>query len=383
MSNVAKIKNPTTIYYGEGSLRRIPNALKGLKAEKIMIVTDRSITNHAVFDCILPFISNNYQYIIFDEVNGDTDVKIVSMATEMALAENVDTIVAIGGGAVIDTGKVIALKAKNLDEWDWGAYTLREKSKLNMVAILTTLTSTFCNTPFAFIKDPEREKTRILTGEGLFPEVAILDSSLALSLPYCKKISAVNTTLSTILEGYISTLSTPFTDSITLGALEMMVEGIESFLWDESNLKGVEKIQLSGVMASYGVNNAMLGIVAATANTICGKYSVDFGDISGVVMLEYLNLNLHSRLEKFAKIAKRFLPESDIMSKELMAKEGLKKIGELLDKLKCPKTLKELGIKKEDLPELSERISMDDGLLSCPYIPSSDEILEILNRLYE
>lgn len=381
LSNISKIKNPTTIYYGEHSLQRLPKTLLSLKSKNILIVTDKSIAQHQIFKQITPLLGS-HSYILFDKITEDTDVSIVSEATRIAIEENVDTVIAIGGGAVIDTGKVVALKAKNKDEWDWGAYSIKEKDKLNMVAIITTLTSTFCNTPFAFIKDPGREKTRILTGEGLFPDVAFIDSQLALTLPYNKKVSAINTTLSTILEGYISTLSTPFSDSLLFGALEMIVEGMELFIHDETNIKGLEKIQMAGVIASYGINNAMLGIVAATANTLCGKYSVDFGDVSGVVMVEYLTLNIYARLEKFAKISKRLMPESEIMSKELLAKEGINKVRELLEVIKAPKTLSELGIIKEDLPELAEKIADDDGLLSCPVIPSSEEILEILNRLY-
>ncbi|QNO15680.1 iron-containing alcohol dehydrogenase [Alkalicella caledoniensis] len=384
MANISKIKNPTTIQYGEESINSLPKALKSLKAKKILVITDKSIIQHQLFKNVMVYVDNHYEYISYDKISGNTDVNIVSEVTSLAIEENVDTIIAIGGGAVIDTGKVASLKAKNKDEWDWGAYTIKDKEKLNMVAIITTLTSTFCNTPFAFIRDPGKETTRILTGEGLFPDVAIVDSRLAMTLPYSKKVSAVNTTLSTILEGYISTLSTPFTDAITLGALELLMDGINLFLWDENNTKGLEKIQLSGVLASYGVNNAMLGIIAATANTICGKYPVDFGEICGVVMSEYLELNLYSKLEKFAKIAKRVItdPEADTMSKELLAKEGLHKMKELLDKLRCPRTLSELGIQKKDLPDLAEKIAEDDGLLSCPVIPDSQEILSILKGLY-
>ena len=382
MSNISKIKNPTTIYYGEDSLQRLPKALKSLRAKKILVITDQSIVKHEIFKHIMPLFSTTYDHIIYDKMLIETEVSIVAEATKIAIDEQVDTILAIGGGGVIDTGKVVALKAKNKDEWDWGAYTHKEKEKLNMVAVITTLTSTFCNTPFAFIKDTNTEKTRILTGEGLFPDVAFIDSRLALTLPYEKKVSAINTTLSTILEGYISTLSTPFSDSILLGALEMTVEGMELFISDETNVRALEKIQIAGVLASYGINNAMLGIIAATANTICGKYPTDFGDISGVVMIEFLKLNLFARLEKFAKISKRFMPESDIMSKELLAKDGIAKLEELLVTLKAPKTLSELGVKKDDLPKLAERIADDDGLLSCPVIPDSDEILDILNKLY-
>ena len=382
MANISKIKNPTTIYYGEESINRIPPALKGLKTKKILVITDNSFVKNQLFKTIMDLFQTKYEYILYDKIIGDTDVNIVSEITEIAIEEEVDTIIAIGGGAVIDTGKVVALKAKNKDEWDWGAYSVKEKAKLNMVAVITTLTSTFCNTPFAFIKDPGLQKTRILTGEGLFPDVAIIDSRLAKTLPYNKKVSAVNTTLSTILEGYISTLSTPFTDSITLGALEMLIEGIGLFIQDENSFIGLEKIQLSGVLASYGVNNAMLGIVAATANNFCGKYSVDFGEVAGVVMVEYLELNLFARLEKFSKIAKRTLPEADMVSKEILAKEGLNMVKELLDNLKCPKTLGELGIDKKDLPEMAEQIAEDDGLLSCPVIPDSDQILKILTMLY-
>lgn len=387
MSNLTKIKNPTTIYYGEDSLQGLPKALCTLKTKKILVITDKSIGQHQIFKHILPLFSSSYDYIVFDEMEGQAEVSIVSKATKVAIKEGVDTVISIGGGGVIDTGKVVALKAKNKDEWDWGAYTHKEKEKLNMIAIITTLTSTFCNTPFAFIKDTNAEKTRILTGEGLFPDVALIDSRLALTLSYEKKVSAINTSLSTILEGYISTLSTPFSDAILLGAMEMMIEGIDLFIKDQTNVKALEKIQMAGVLASYGINNAMLGIIAATANTICGKYQTDFGDVSGVVMIKFLRLNLYASLEKFAKISKRFLPESDTISKELLgkellAKEGISKVEELLETLNVPKTLSQLGVNKEELGNLAEKIAQDDGLLSCPIIPDSDEILDILLELY-
>lgn len=383
MNNISKIKNPTTIYYGEDSLGRLSKELESLKVSKILVITDESIAKHEIFNYILPLFSKNYEYLVYSKMQGQTDVSIVSDATKIAIDEKVDTVIAIGGGGVIDTGKVVALKAKNAREWDWGAYTHKEQEKLNMIAIITTLTSTFCNTPFAFIKDKGAQNTKILIGEGLFPDAAFIDSRLTLTLAYGKKVSAINTSLSTILEGYISTLSTPFSDAILLGALEIIVEGVELFINDDTNVRALEKIQIAGVLASYGINNAMLGIIAATANTIGGKYSIDFGDIAGVVMIEFLKLNLYASLEKFAKISNRFIPERDIMSKELLAKKGIKRLEELLDILKAPKTLSELGIKREDLPLLAERISDDDGLLSCPVIPDSDEILNILIKLYE
>ncbi|WP_350344367.1 iron-containing alcohol dehydrogenase [Proteinivorax tanatarense] len=383
MNRWFKTKNPTTVIAGESVLKFLPEQLNQLKAEKVLIITDKK---ENYLQKLNDFLPHDKKYLHYSEIDKETSVNKVNEAAKLAVENNIDTIVAFGSGDVIDTAKVVAYKAKNMDKFDWGSYTFAEGPRLNLVTATTTLATTFSNTPFAFIKDTDKQKTRTLSGDAFFPHVSIVDSKIPVLLTPREMASGINLTLSTIVEGYVSTLSSLYSDAITMSALELLISGIYNLHSDSSNEEAFEKIQVAGILASYSVNNSMLGMVSATANAFYGKYQVDYGEICGCVMYPYLHLTVPSRLEKFSKIANKIFMQQQQQNyfpeKETLAKEGIDKLKQMVDSISPTLTLSQLGVKREELSHIAGIIAKDDGLLSCPVIPDKHEIENVLEQAY-
>ncbi|WP_353892691.1 iron-containing alcohol dehydrogenase [Proteinivorax hydrogeniformans] len=386
MTKWFKTKNPTTVIAGSSVLKFLPEQLRQLNASKVLLLTNQEVKD-SYLQTLKELLPEENQYYYYCEIGKETNVSKVNEATQVAIENGIDTIIAVGGGSVIDTAKVVAYKAKNNEDFDLGAYHFGVGDKLNTVAIITTLATTFSNTPFAFIKDNDKKITRTLTGDVFFPDVSIVDSKLTKSLTPRQMVSGINLTLSTIVEGYVSTLSSLYSDAITISALDLLVSGIYNLNADIKSEKAIEEIQVAGILASYSVNNSMLGIVSATANAFCGRYSVDYGEICGSVMYPYLHLTVPAQLEKFSKISNKIFMQQEQQNyypeKETLAKEGIDKLKQMVDNIAPNPTLMEIGVDREELMEIAEIIANDDGLLSCPIIPAKEEIHQVLEQVYD
>jgi len=178
---------PTKVYFGEGVIRRVGEEASKL-GEKVMVITGRtSARKTGILQKVESSLKKKrIKMILFEEVEPNPSFDTVERGGEISRKEKVEVIVALGGGSPMDAAKGIAVLSTNSSPLD--LYIGQGKVKnppLPLIAIPTTAGTGSEVTKYAVFTNKKKvpHRKEVIGDSHLFPEVALLDPELTLSLP--------------------------------------------------------------------------------------------------------------------------------------------------------------------------------------------------------
>ncbi|MCX5844740.1 MAG: iron-containing alcohol dehydrogenase, partial [Deltaproteobacteria bacterium] len=174
------------IIAGHDALEKIPGILASLRAERPMIITDKGVSGAGLINIVANAIKDGVTIgAIADDVPPDSDLRVVTRLAQEYREKGCDSLIAVGGGSVMDTAKginiVVSEKADDLMKFS-GANALKRPLK-PLIAIPTTAGTGSEVTLVAVIKDHEKHLKMCFVSYFLLPDVSIVDSRMTLSLP--------------------------------------------------------------------------------------------------------------------------------------------------------------------------------------------------------
>lgn len=328
-----------------------------------------------------------------------------------------DTIVALGGGSVLDAAKIMRLF------FDWPDLNIKEVSanfldfrhrlnefpkevKTQLVAIPTTSGTGSEVTPFAVFKDNETKRKVSLVDESLLPAVAILDANLTRSLPPQITVDTAVDALTHALEALVSIMATDYTDGLALEAIRLIFEALPEAVADGTNVLWRHKLHNAACLAGMAIGNASVGINHSLAHSFGAMFDVPHGKANGIFLLSTLDYNsaipnkfmphsthpLYVADRKYARAA-QFLGLAADGSDGSAGKavSGLVKslkraVYDLLTSVGQPLSIEELGIAREDLdanlPAIVQSAFEDMSLRTNPRMPLVSEVVELFVEAY-
>ncbi len=264
---------PRDLYHGENALESL-KTLKGSKA--IVVVGGGSMKRFGFLDKVVDYLKEaGMEVQLFEGVEPDPSVETVMKGAAAMTEFQPDWIVAIGGGSPIDAAKAM---------WAFYEYpdvtfeqlctpfsfpTLRTKAKF--CAIPSTSGTATEVTAFSVITDYQKGVKYPLADFNITPDIAIVDPSLAETMP--KKLTAHTgmDAMTHAIEAYVSTLHCDYTDALALHAIKMISDDlIDSYNGDMAARGRMHNAQC---LAGMAFSNALLGIVHSMAHKTGAAYS--------------------------------------------------------------------------------------------------------------
>lgn len=351
---------PRDLYYGENALE----TLKTIKGKKAIIVVGGGTMKR------LGFLKKVEDYLkeagietkLFENVEPDPSVDTVMRGAEMMRDFEPDWIVSIGGGSPIDAAKAM---------WAFYEYPevtfeelcipfnfpeLRQKAKF--IAIPSTSGTATEVTAFSVITDYEKGIKYPLADFNITPDIAIVDPSLAETMP--KQLTAFTgmDALTHAIEAYVSLCNSPFTDPLAIKAIIMIFDTLKASYDGDKSAR--EDMHYAQCLAGMAFSNALLGIVHSMAHKTGAAFStghITHGCANAMYLPYVIRYNAKdaTALKRYADIA-RAAGINGANDEEL--KENLcKKIQEFNVALEIPATLKEFGIIEDEFKEKIATIS--------------------------
>lgn len=183
------------------------------------------------------------------------------------------------------------------------------------------------------------------------------------------------------IEGYITKGAWELTDALHLKAIEIISRSLRSAVNNES--KGREDMALGQYVAGMGFSNVGLGIVHGMAHPLGAFYDTPHGIANAVILPYVMEYNAEATGEKYREIARAMgVTGVDNMSQEEYRKAAIDAVKKLSEDVGIPKTLREIGVKEEDLKVLAESAMADACTPGNPRDTSIEEILEIYKSIY-
>lgn len=382
---------PTRVYFGEDSASSCGDFLRELGGKKVLMVADAFLEKSGALKPLIESIreSTGSAPILFTDVPSDSDIDCVNNATAIARTHQCDAFVAVGGGSVIDTAKVINICLSFGGEvMDYQGLNIIERKLYPLIAVPTTA-GTGAEVSFvAMVKDHGEGKKLMFGSRFLAPDVAILDPLMIVSLP--AKLTAA-TGIDAITHGiecYVASGTySVFTDAICLEALRLLFEFLPQATVDGGNIEARGATLVASCMAGVAFTNSGVGITHALAHAVGAKYATHHGMTNAVFLPHGMRFNLDTVYPRYARIAQflGFADEENNGDELALANLLVNKVEALLEKLQLPLTLRELGVPEfsdENLAELTDLAAADPAIMFNPREASSDDLTQLLKRAY-
>lgn len=300
-----------------------------------------------------------------------------------------DLIIALGGGAVMDTAKVVHMLYENpgISQDDLvKPYQIPDLGKkASLLAIPTTSGTGSETTSAAVFTDDATKKKRLMLGNGLIPQYAILDADFTDSLPDSIAGYTGIDALTHALEASVCTITSPLVKTMAIGAAVDLLENIEksvaSSVEPQAKAEAREKCHIAASLAGVAITNSCTGLAHGLDQP--GPYfGVPHGQTCGL-LLPY-TMAFTGVHPSFVTIAKRL----GIAGKDEteICKALVKHLEQLTRDIGIPKSFSELGISEtqymEQLDSFTRLAASSMAVQLAPKIPSTKEMAELLKEAY-
>jgi alcohol dehydrogenase len=288
-------------------------------------------------------------------------------------------VVGAGGGSAMDIAKAAAILLTNggkaVDYLGLGKIKKPGVPKI----MIPTSAGTGAEVTFTavFINEKTGSKGG-MNGDPLYPEAAILDPLLTLSLPPHVTASTGLDALTHALEAYTSIQAHPVSEMYSLEAMDLILTNIRTAFADGRNVRARTNMLLGSLLGGKALAMAGVGLVHAMAYPLGGMFGIPHG-LANAVLLPYVTeYNLLGNLEKYATLAALLGYETDKMplrEAAMLAVEGLFNLNTDLD---IPATLADLGVSEEKIAEMADiALTVARPIENNPRHPSREDIMAV------
>jgi alcohol dehydrogenase class IV len=344
---------PTKVVLGTDALSRLGDILPTL-GTRVLVVTDPGVKAAGITAKLLAELTDAVDLTVFAEVVGNPDTQTVAAASQAAEAASADVIIGLGGGSSIDVGKSVALVATNGGRIaDYEGADKVSHPPLPMVAIPTTVGSGSEVTKGAVITDPTTHVKMVIVSDLMFPVLAVLVPEFVASVPRQLAATTGMDALTHAIEAYVAKGANPITDSINIGAIELIGRSLVSAAYGDP--AALYDMLVASCMAGIGFHDAGLGAVHALANTLGAHYGVHHGTANALFLPYVIDFNLSAAPEKFARIATAL--GEDTAGLDLAAAAHLASVAvhRLAEQTGVPRKLGDVGVPDTAIDMLAEQ----------------------------
>ena len=359
-----------------GSVRELPDVIRGNHCSCVLIVTDSSIRSlgltkrleHTLGRAAIPFF-------IYDGTVANPTTINVAEALELYRDHACDAIIGFGGGSSMDCAKAvgacIARPKKTLAQMK-GILKVRKKLPL-LIAIPTTAGTGSETTLAAVITDAETRHKYAINDFPLIPKYAVLDPKVTLSLPPSITATTGMDALTHAVEAYIGRSTTYHTRRDALHAVQLIFENIDTVYADGRNVNARRDMLHASFYAGCAFTKSYVGYVHAVAHSLGGEYNVPHGLANAIILpmiLESYGKCIHKKLHKLA-IAAGIADKK--MSDTEAAERFISAIKDMKHRFDIPDTIPE--IKQEDIPRLARYADKEaKPLYPVPVLMNASEL---------
>lgn len=352
------------LHLAPGAVQALPAELDRLGIQRPLFVTDSGVVRHRVFARVLSELREP-TVTVFDRVPENPYFDVADSAVVAYRRLKCDSVVAVGGGSVIDVAKFVAVLAGHGGRTaDFAGRSERiTAATVPIVAVPTTAGTGSESSPDAGIHPNPHERSTGITSTYVVPRVAICDPELTTTLPPCLTASTAMDALSHCIEGYLAITDCPYADAIALDGIARGWRAMPLVFGNPSDISARREMMLAAFAGGIAIGKG-LGPAHAIAITL-GDQGLQHGLLSAlgvVAMIGAMNRHSPDRVRMVAGamgLSAGALIEAEV--RERMQHLGL------------PTDLASAGYRLGDVKELARVAEASHFNLSSPYRPDAAE----------
>lgn len=360
--------SPTYFIFGKDEEMRAGHYVKRFGGKKVLIhYGGGSVVRSGLLDRVKTSLRE--EGIEFTELGGvkpNPRSGLVYEGIELCRKENIDFVLAVGGGSTIDSAKAIAAGAVySGDFWDY--YQGKPVAEaLPIGTILTISAAGSEGSPDSVITNEDGMHKRGASGEALRPAFSILNPALTQTLPAYQIACGITDIMAHLLERYFTTTTeVEVTDRMIEGLMLTVIKEAPRVIEDPCNYQAQANLMWAGMMAhnnSCGVGRTQDWASHDIEHELSAIYDCAHGAGLAVVFPAWMQYNMKHDLNRFTQLAVRVWGcEMDFMHPENTAGAGIAAMKRFLISIGMPSDFAGLGAKEEDIEKMAHNACYGDG----------------------
>lgn len=374
------------IYFGEGKLSLLPG-MAGKFGKRIILVTGRrSFMESASAAILLDSLSRAGISFIRIEIPGEPSPDDIDSAVRMTSDDQIDSVVAIGGGSVMDAGKAISAMAgmnESVTEFLEGVGTMEHPgTKIPFIAVPTTSGTGSEATSNAVITRVGRDGfKRSLRHANFVPDIALVDPVLTTSCSPGITAASGMDCFTQLTEAFLSDRSGEFTDSLAVEGIKAIKGSLAKAYHQGDDIPARTGMSFAALVSGICLANAGLGVVHGFASSVGAMFNIPHGVVCGTLMAPANRIIVRElrsgkgrteALEKYAALG-RITSGAEGKTDDYYTDGFIDWMEGLSEELNLPR-LSSYGIERTHLDE----ICRNTGQKNNPVKLGKDELIEIL-----
>jgi len=368
------------IVFGTGSFRSLEDHILELGGNRPLVVLDRSLAEAGFRKTVKDLLDKSgLRYTLFDGVEPEPALERADEGARAALKGKCDIVVGIGGGSSMDVAKAVAALAGNKGKAvDYLGLNKVPGPGLPTIMVPTTAGTGSEVTFTAVFVRKNLKKKEGMNSPYLYPDVALLDPELTLSLPPKATASTGIDALCHAIESYTSVNASPMSELLSLEAVGLIAENLRTCVHNGSDLEARERMLLGSLYAGLGLANAGVTAVHSLSYPLGGAWGIPHGVANTLMLPAVMAYNLPGAVEKFAVLAEVMGEEVEGISTRDAATLALDAVELLIEDCGLAMTLEEFGIAEKDLPALADvALTVARPLANNPRKVTREDAIEI------
>lgn len=385
---------PVKLMAGEQALEQLAGELMALGATRPLLLTDKGVSGSGLATLLANVLAEGGLPVAacWDEIPADSSTAVVERIAARYRELGCDSLVALGGGSVIDTAKAVNILAslggeRLLDHAGAGCLTRPLKP---LAAVPTTAGTGSEVTQVAVIRDEASGRKLPFTSPFLLPQLAVLDPRLSQGLPLSITAATAMDAMTHAIEAFIGNGKNPVSDALALMAVEKIADALPQVLARPQDPALRLQLAEGSTLAGMAFSNSMVGLVHALGHSLGARCHLPHGLCMNLFLPAVLDYNRPGIDEELARLllplvgAERFAATPAAMR----AQASLDALCILRDSLwqavRLPRTLAEAGVTdRAVLAEIRDLAINDGALLYNRKDADREQLLALLEQVWE
>ncbi len=375
-----KIENPTVVHFGKDVTNDLGKVVEEYGKNVLFVYGKGSIKSNGIYDSVSEQLKNiNASVTEYSGIKPNPIIEDVNEASELARQNNVDVIVAVGGGSVIDSAKIMAVAIpENVSAWRIMIKMVKPKKAVPVICVLTLAATGTEMNPYAVLQNDQAKKKLGIGYKSMYPKHSFLDPQYTYSVPKDYTAYGVVDLVAHALENYFGKGEATLSDRFVFSVISEAVEYGPSLLDNLQNFGLREKIM-------YAATNALNGLTAYGRES--GDWGVhDLGHVLSVLFDTPHGATLSIAYPAWLKLQKDKMPDRITQLGRAVfgaqnADNTITELEQFFKQLQSPVLLQEAGI-LEDKRDLITETMIKNKVGGMHFKLSEQDVYDVVDLMF-
>ena len=349
---------PSRVLFGINYVEKIGVEAKRFGAAKVLVVTDKGVSKTGAPERVRALLAKEgLSAEVWDNAETEPSIGSVMGLCDHIMKGGFDLLIGLGGGSCMDMAKAAAVLSRNEgDPEDYFSGGKREFAKpgIPCITIPTTAGTGAEITWDAVVKDKTGIKA-VYEHAYIMPTLTIVDPTMSASMPPRLTASSGIDALSHAIESSLTKFTNPITFALALQSIQLISSNLRKAVYQPNNLEARYNMALATLTEAFSEMNAGDIEAHGFGHLIGSVYRIPHGIACGIALPHAMEHNILVASDRLAAIAEAMGVDTTGMTLKQAANSAVDAVAELIEDVGLPTTLREVGVRREDLPRLAEQ----------------------------